>query len=295
MQARQSTYSKHAPTIGGLLFGLYYTICLYYFETFSADLFLKGAEGNGVSELLLYLPVAVILTAAAVVLGRMLFGELKQGVATRPAWMRWAAIPFGFFVSTWSALAIYGAVMIGDGNAIGEFLMRLLIFMLIAGLLPLQAALMIIPQPRARKRVALGADANAHVIAEPDAETQKIASVDATSFMLVIEASQGEPQFKIAARELVAVEAADNYCKFHYIKDGQRKTKVLRMTMKEAEDALQGSANFYRCHRSFLVNGGMVEDVLGNSQAYRLKMRHLEEPVPVSRAFDVEPLRPRRD
>ncbi len=295
MQARKSTYSKHAPTIGGLLFGLYYTICLYYFETFSADVFLRGGEGGGGKELLLYLPVAVILTVAAVVLGRILFGELKQGAAPRPGWMRWAAIPLGFFVSTWSALAIYGAVMIHDTNATSEFLLRLLIFMLIAGLLPLQAALMIIPQPKARKRVALEADEDAHVIAEADAETKKIAGADAATFMLVIEASQGEPQFKIAASELVAVEAADNYCKFHHVKDGQRKTKVLRMTMKEAEEALQGAEHFYRCHRSFLVNGAMVEEVLGNSQAYRLKMRHLEEPVPVSRAFDVEPLRPRRD
>jgi DNA-binding LytR/AlgR family response regulator len=63
------------------------------------------------------------------------------------------------------------------------------------------------------------------------------------------------------------------------------------MTMKEAEEALQNAPHFYRCHRSFLVNGGMVEEVLGNSQAYRLKLMYLEESVPVSRSFDIEPLR----
>ena len=109
--------------------------------------------------------------------------------------------------------------------------------------------------------------------------------------MFAVEASAGESQFKIPLADLLMVEAADNYCKFYYLKDGLPKTRLLRMKMKEAEEALQGAADFHRCHRSFLVNGSMVSEVLGNSQAYRLKMKHLEEQVPVSRTFDVGVLR----
>jgi DNA-binding LytR/AlgR family response regulator len=108
---------------------------------------------------------------------------------------------------------------------------------------------------------------------------------------LRLEAGFGEPPLEIPIADLILLEAADNYCKFHYLKDQQRKVKVLRMQMKVAEASLSNAPGFYRCHRSYLVNGQMIETVLGAAQNYRLKVRHLDEPTPVSRSFDIESLR----
>jgi DNA-binding LytR/AlgR family response regulator len=282
METRPPTYSKLALTLGGVVFGLYYTCCLFYFEAFSCEAFVGPGLCDAAQWVPIYLPVAAILVLASVGLGRMLFGELRLGAAPRTAWFRRLVISFVFFAMTWSALAIYGVAIIVDMREMGHFLMQLVLFMLLIGLLPLQAALVILPKPKLPKSNLPEAEAPEPALPAP---------MDAPPAWLVVEASQGEAPFKVAIAELIAVEAADNYCKFHFLKDGQHKTKLLRMTMKEAEEALPSAPHFYRCHRSFLVNGGMVEEVLGNSQAYRLKLMHLEEAVPVSRAFDIEPLR----
>ena len=39
-----------------------------------------------------------------------------------------------------------------------------------------------------------------------------------------------------------------------------------------------------RCHRAFMVNLGMVEQISSNSRAMQLVMRHSHDSIPVSRS-----------
>lgn len=82
-------------------------------------------------------------------------------------------------------------------------------------------------------------------------------------------------------------EAEGNYVKVFYYsaKDGRVAQKLLRITMKQAEETIAGYSSIIRCHRAFLVNMQKVMKVNGNSQGYRLQLEGCQEEVPVSRAY----------
>ena len=95
---------------------------------------------------------------------------------------------------------------------------------------------------------------------------------------------------EITVATLLFIEAADNYAKFHFAAEGKVKTEMLRMTMKEVEKALENHAHFYRCHRSFVVNGQHITEVQGSSQSHKLKLTGVDGLIPVSRSFNIQQL-----
>lgn len=90
---------------------------------------------------------------------------------------------------------------------------------------------------------------------------------------------------EVKAENFLYAEAEGNYVKVCYEKDGKPQRKVLRITMKQMEEAVAGCPSVMRCHRAFLVNAGRVRKVDGNSQGYRLILEGCEEEIPVSRAY----------
>ncbi len=95
---------------------------------------------------------------------------------------------------------------------------------------------------------------------------------------------------EVASGDFLYAEAEGNYVKVCYRAgvDKQVVKKLLRATMKQAEEAVLGSLSVVRCHRAFLVNVEKVVRVDGNSQGYRLRLEGCEEDVPVSRAYAKE-------
>ena len=61
-------------------------------------------------------------------------------------------------------------------------------------------------------------------------------------------------------------------------------TNMLRATMKQMEDTLQGYPMIVRCHRAFLVNLAHVEQISSNARAMQLVMHHTHDAIPVSRS-----------
>lgn len=94
------------------------------------------------------------------------------------------------------------------------------------------------------------------------------------------------------AGDFLYAEAKGNYVKVGYRSDSDKEKKItwrlLRATMKQAEEAVSACPFIIRCHRAFLVNIRMVVKVDGNSQGYKLNLEGCEEDVPVSRAYAKE-------
>ena len=83
---------------------------------------------------------------------------------------------------------------------------------------------------------------------------------------------------------LLFVEAVGNYVKVCHLRDGQVHTDMLRATMKQMEETLQGYPMIVRCHRAFLVNLGQVEQIVSHSSTTQLLIKHCHESLPVSRS-----------
>lgn len=94
--------------------------------------------------------------------------------------------------------------------------------------------------------------------------------------------------FSAEAKDIYYVAAADNYIEVHVKQQDQMKKILLRSTLKNAHDTLKRFSNFYRCHRTYIINLDKVESVTGNSQGYKLILFDTETPIPVSRSLTKE-------
>ena len=83
---------------------------------------------------------------------------------------------------------------------------------------------------------------------------------------------------------LLFIEAVGNYVKVSHLRDDQVHTDMLRATMKQMEETLQGYPMIVRCHRAFLVNLGHVEQIVSHSGSTQLLIKHCHESLPVSRS-----------
>ena len=83
---------------------------------------------------------------------------------------------------------------------------------------------------------------------------------------------------------LLFIEAVGNYVKVCHLRDEQVRTDMLRVTMKQMEETLQGYPMVVRCHRAFLVNLGQVEQINSHSGSTQLLIKHCHESLPVSRS-----------
>ena len=83
---------------------------------------------------------------------------------------------------------------------------------------------------------------------------------------------------------LLYIEAVGNYVKVSHLRDGQVHTDMLRATMKQMQETLQGYPMIVRCHRAFLVNLGQVEQIVSHSGSTQLLIKHCHESLPVSRS-----------
>jgi hypothetical protein len=101
--------------------------------------------------------------------------------------------------------------------------------------------------------------------------------------VIVFTSENGKEQFSMAADDIRYITSADNYVRIHFIRDHQPASQLLRNTLRKAEEALAPFPQFFRCHRAYIVNLSAVEHVSGNAQGYKLHVKDMEEPIPVSR------------
>ncbi len=101
---------------------------------------------------------------------------------------------------------------------------------------------------------------------------------------ITIKSENGYEQLSFAPDEFLYAESADNYVKFCVLTNGIPSTKMLRLTMKQAEEQLQNAVGVVRCHRSYLVNVHRVTHVEGNAQGLRLTLHGSDAEIPVARS-----------
>ena len=94
-------------------------------------------------------------------------------------------------------------------------------------------------------------------------------------------------ELKINLKDLLYIEAQENYSKVVWLDDDRLTEKLLRVTLKNIEDQIADS-NILRCHRSFIINTKVKYTILGNSNGYRLKSKLFKHTIPISRSLGKE-------
>ncbi len=120
-------------------------------------------------------------------------------------------------------------------------------------------------------------------------ESTSLATPASTSReMLTFESDNQAEKKTIEAGHLFYIEAASNYIKIFFEEKGKLTYFIVRMTMKKATETVFPHSTFFRCHRAYIVNLDKIEQVDGNAQGYKIKLRGLEEHLPVSRNLNRE-------
>lgn len=101
--------------------------------------------------------------------------------------------------------------------------------------------------------------------------------------LITLIGQNGQDKVEFEPDKLLVIEAADNYISLYLEGDPAPQKQLFRQTMQEAERVLSEHPQFYRCHRSYLVNLDKVTGMHGNAQGYKLEVDGLGKDIPVSR------------
>ncbi|MFM2363780.1 MAG: hypothetical protein RLZZ316_2682 [Bacteroidota bacterium] len=100
---------------------------------------------------------------------------------------------------------------------------------------------------------------------------------------IVISSDAKGELLEVAPVNLLYINAADNYAKLVFLENGVVTNKLLRTTLKTIETQLASYPQFYRCHRTYIINLEKVIHISGNAQGYKLHLNESADIIPVSR------------
>jgi len=94
-------------------------------------------------------------------------------------------------------------------------------------------------------------------------------------------------ELEINLKNLIYIEAQENYSSVVWFEGDQVLEKLLRVTLKRIEEQIV-SSDIVRCHRSYIINTKINFTILGNSNGYQLKSRLIANTIPISRSLGKE-------
>ena len=112
----------------------------------------------------------------------------------------------------------------------------------------------------------------------------RASSIRANKRSVVIISDNEKEILRIHPDKLLAIESAKNYVMVYFESDGKTVKKLIRTSLSKLEAELT-SESLLRCHRSHFVNLKKVEYTTGNSRALFIKIKGIENCIPVSRIY----------
>lgn len=107
-----------------------------------------------------------------------------------------------------------------------------------------------------------------------------------------LENVNGKLLLEVPIKKIICFEANDNYVVTYYLKNEDELAKSMeRISLKKIEEMLFAEdVVFFRVHKSYLINNSYFEEVKGRAQAYKIKLKHFPNLIPVSRSYDIRNL-----
>ncbi len=93
--------------------------------------------------------------------------------------------------------------------------------------------------------------------------------------------------FSVDVNQLLYIRSANNYIEVFWQDRDKTRSRLVRCTLKRAEEASKEYPFIFRCHRAFLVNINQIKRLEGNSQGYVLYVGEEEHALSVSRKYIV--------
>jgi DNA-binding LytR/AlgR family response regulator len=160
--------------------------------------------------------------------------------------------------------------------------MGMLGMVLSVSILPITLGVLVKQKRLAKKfeRAAIDTD----YLLEPTKANGQPNKIDATKKNLVaVTGNNKNEQLELQSNNLLLITASDNYIEIWFLENEKLQKRLFRNTLKSVQESLTSYPEFYRSHKTHLVNLKKVVGVKGNAQGLKLQVNGLIEPVPVSR------------
>ena len=82
---------------------------------------------------------------------------------------------------------------------------------------------------------------------------------------------------------IIYIKADDNYVIIHINDDEKEQKHMIRSTLKLIYEQLDNEI-FYKCHRSYIINIGLINELLGNKNSAKVSLLNAAKSVPISRS-----------
>ena len=99
------------------------------------------------------------------------------------------------------------------------------------------------------------------------------------------ESENKSEKISLQLNEIIMLRSADNYVEIFWKKEGEIEKKLIRQTLHNMEYLLIKHPQIIRCHRTCLVNTNYISKLNIYPQGYKLKLKNIEEEIPVSRQY----------
>lgn len=107
----------------------------------------------------------------------------------------------------------------------------------------------------------------------------------ANNQLITFQAERNQNAFSLNPTDIIFVTSEKNYLIFYFLHDGALVEKKLRNRMYYAEEKLRNFGQFFRCHRAFIVNLKMIEELQISAHGGKLVLKSHYGEIPVSRRF----------
>ena len=184
------------------------------------------------------------------------------------------------------ANAIYSAY-IGVADFSLQDLFRFEVFTLAVGIFPIGAFILINQARLNDKFQKQSKNINVNLdIPKERTRGKKVFAADDPPIEVIIPSENGKENFSVPPDELLFIHSSDNYIEVFYFNNSRMNCKLIRNSLKAAAISLSLNENFFRVHKSYIVNLSKVKHVSGNAQGYKLHLVDTEVTIPVSRSLN---------
>lgn len=256
-----TNYVKNALIAGLVVFGF-----LAYFQPYELD-----QAGGYATRIAFYFGLITMGTSLLVdSIAEYIFKVTREG----PTWVFWKWLVSVLFLISCIAVAnfLFVIYMVDRNIQVAEFF-SMLKSTLAVGIFPTFILGSLTLNRRTRMNQKIAED-----ISPKDFD-------DPTSVNISLPVKNSTKTFEIDASKIIFLEAMQNYVQIYYLHDNAEiKKEMHRNTISALESVLQETP-IKRCHRSYLVNANMIQDIKGNAQGLKLEMKFGDGVVPVSRKY----------
>ncbi|WP_338812637.1 LytTR family transcriptional regulator DNA-binding domain-containing protein [Bernardetia sp. Wsw4-3y2] len=104
---------------------------------------------------------------------------------------------------------------------------------------------------------------------------------------IILEAENGKIALQLESKQIFYLQSEGNYIEVFYKSDNSIQKELIRNSLKKLEEKLPPK-DFFRCHKSYIINLSKIQKVEGNARNLELVLQNINTKIPVSRSKSKE-------